>query len=370
MRRKSSAADDRSESPTELIARISAEHGSPTVTGRHRRAAGDAVVTSDPLPQRSLTRRLAPLAVGAAVMLVATTVAAFVRPSEDAGLAAPELSTAIVRNDPTTTRLTPTSTAAATTTTVAPTTTTERAPATTRKRPATSPAVPKGTPQKPPAPAPVVGGSGGDGIQAASALGWTLVGGDEFNGAKSSTWGDYNGAGHAGNGRRSSDAISVENGALVIRGDGNGNTGGMAWKEGQRFGRWEMRAKFPRGDKQYHPVLILWPTDVEWPRGGEIDFAETTSASDKVSFFLHYSSSNQQKYAHRNIDITQWHNYAVEWVDGRVTGYIDGEKWFESTDGSTMPPGKMHATIQLDYFPDGGSPQPTEMYVDYMRIYR
>ena len=27
-------------------------------------------------------------------------------------------------------------------------------------------------------------------------------------------------------------------------------------------------------------------------------------------------------------------------------------------------------TIQLDYFPAGGSPQPTEMYVDYMRIYR
>ena len=58
MRRTTSAAEDRSESPTELIARISAEHGSPTVTQgrRHRRRAGenvDAVVTTDPLPQRA-----------------------------------------------------------------------------------------------------------------------------------------------------------------------------------------------------------------------------------------------------------------------------------------------------------------------------
>jgi hypothetical protein len=30
----------------------------------------------------------------------------------------------------------------------------------------------------------------------------------------------------------------------------------------------------------------------------------------------------------------------------------------------------MHPTIQLDYFPDGGSPAPTEMFVDWMRVYR
>jgi hypothetical protein len=30
----------------------------------------------------------------------------------------------------------------------------------------------------------------------------------------------------------------------------------------------------------------------------------------------------------------------------------------------------MHATIQLDYFPDGGSPQPSEMHVAWMRQYK
>lgn len=334
--------------------------------GRHRRPGGDvdaAVVTTDPLPQRSMTRRLAPLAVGAAVMLIATTVATVVRPAENAAVAAPELSTAIVRTDPTTSVVPP-----APTPTLDPTT--APAPPAAHAAPHPSPASKALKPAQKLAAPVAVPKSVGDGKQAAALHGWTQVGGDEFNGSMSSKWSVYEGSGHAGNGTRTPNAISVENGSLVIRGDSKGNTGGMAWSDGQRFGKWEMRAKFPAGDSQYHPVLILWPTDVGWPQGGEVDFAETNSAASDVSFFLHYSSSNQQKYAKKNIDLTQWHNYAVEWVDGRVTGYIDGEKWFESTDGSTMPPGKMHPTIQLDYFPDGGSPKSTEMQVDYMRIYR
>ncbi|ALE85861.1 hypothetical protein XF36_24210 [Pseudonocardia sp. HH130629-09] len=211
----------------------------------------------------------------------------------------------------------------------------------------------------------------GDGIQAALKMGWQAIGGDEFLGSTlGSNWSPYNGEGHDGQGRRTSDAISVENGNLVIRGDSQGNTGGMAWGTPQKYGKWEMRAQFPKGDKQYHPVLLLWPSEVSWPEGGEIDFAETTSASDDVSFFLHYGSSNSQKDAKKQIDITQWHNYAVEWTPDAIVGYIDGVEWFRSEDPNTFPPGPMHATIQLDYFPDGGSPEPSEMRVAWMRQYQ
>ncbi|MCW0214941.1 MAG: glycoside hydrolase family 16 protein [Pseudonocardia sp.] len=339
--------------------------------------AGGALVETDrSFAPRSSLRRLAPLAVGAVAVLVATVVLTFAGPSDEG----PDLAAALVSSDTAqarqeaTTTAPPTSSALstvgssaladaaraarerATTTTRPPTATTTDRPAAGAGRAATS---------RPAAPSPA-----GNGTQAATAKGWQLVGGDEFNGGMSSHWGPYDGAGHGGNGRRTPDAISVENGSLVIRGDSNGNTGGMAWDTGQRYGKWEMRAKFPAGDKQYHPVLILWPTDMSWPEGGEVDFAETDSAADDVSFFLHYSSSNQQKYAKTPLDITQWHNYAVEWTPDAVRGYIDGKQVFESTDGETLPPGKMHPTIQLDYFPDGGSPKPTEMLVDWMRIYK
>jgi hypothetical protein len=357
MRRTHAAAEDLPESPSEstvaLIARLSAEHDVPPVgmlgQRRHSRDFADAVVSRD-AGRGAGIRRLAPIAVGAVVMLVATLVLTTVRAPGPPALADPSAPVASVAP-------------------AAPT----QAPL-----PSTSPAVVATTaPPKPAAPRPPAPGSAarpapaaGDGTQAAVARGWTLATADEFTGTSlGSQWGPYDGPGNGGKGRRSAAAITVQNGIMTIRGDSKGTTGGMGWSTDQRFGKWEVRARFPKGDDQYHPVLLLWPQG-KWPQGGEVDFAETTSASSDVSFFLHYSSSNKQKSADKPLDLTQWHNYAVEWVDGRITGFIDGQQWFQSTDRSTLPPGQMHVAIQLDYFPDGGSPKPTQMDVDYVRMYR
>jgi hypothetical protein len=88
-----------------------------------------------------------------------------------------------------------------------------------------------------------------------------------------------------------------------------------------------------------------------------------------VSFFLHHGSGDQEL-AKKKIDITQWHNYAVEVTPDRVTGYVDGQKWFESTDRDTLPRGPVHPAIQLDWFPKGDSPEPSELLIDWMRIYQ
>ena len=160
----------------------------------------------------------------------------------------------------------------------------------------------------------------------------------------------------------------MRNGLLTIRGDAEGNTGGMSYRDDRETGRWEMRAKFPKGDAAYHPVLLLWPQD-GGSDDGEVDFAETTSASDSVSFFLHHGSGDQE-FAKKQIDLTQWHNYAVEVTSDGVFGYIDGQKWFESTDPDTLPRGPVHPVIQLDWFPKGDSPEPSELQVDWMRIYQ
>jgi Glycosyl hydrolases family 16 len=362
MRRTHAAAEDLRESPSEttvaLIARLSAEHEVPPVgtLGQRRHSRGSAAVVSQDAGTGRGTgiRRLAPVAVGAVVMLVATLVLTTVR--------SPQVPVLADQSAPVAT-LAPAAPSAAPT----------QAPL-----PSTSPAVAAtpAPPAKPAAPRPPAPGSAvrpaqtGAGTQAATTRGWVLATGDEFNGtALSGKWGPYDGEGNGGEGRRDPDAITVQNGVMTIRGDSKGTTGGMAWSGDQRFGKWEVRARFPKGDKQYHPVLLLWP-EGKWPDGGEVDFAETTSASSDVSFFLHYSSSNKQKSAEKPLDLTQWHNYAVEWVNGRITGYIDGQQWFQSTDSSTLPPGQMHLAIQLDYFPDGGSPKPTQMDVDFVRIYR
>ncbi|MCO1659422.1 family 16 glycosylhydrolase [Pseudonocardia humida] len=303
---------------------------------------------------KSIGRRLAPLAVGAAVMLVATSVATFIQPPDEDQVAAPDLSSQFVNAPP-----------------VEPDVVADIPPAPVPQVPA--PEVPAVTPVEeaaPEAPPEPVKPARNEGTTAANKFGWKLVERDEFDNGLGDGWANaYDGEGHNGNGRRVPEKVTVENGNLVIRGDEDGDTGGIAWDEGQEFGRWELRAKFPKGDKQYHPVLLLWPSAENWPVGGEVDFAETNSDADDVMFFLHYGEDNSQVFDRKQIDITQWHNYAVEWVDGRITGYIDGEKWFESTDDDQMPPGDMHLTVQLDYFPDEGDPEPSEMLVDFVRIY-
>jgi Glycosyl hydrolases family 16 len=233
--------------------------------------------------------------------------------------------------------------------------------------PAKSAAAPAAT-----APAPAAAGNGS---QAASALGWgSVVAGDEFNytGAPDRTkWSVYNSTGHAGKGLRVPSAWSVANGVATVSGDSAGTTGGMSAKfANKKYGRWETRMKTNQRDSEYHPVLILWP-DSKSSSCAEIDYAESTSETALVKFFLHYacSGSSKQTYSSKAVDTTQWHNYAVEWTAAGITGYIDGVKTFTDSNPAHQPSGSMHQTLQLDWFPDGTRTTPSQMQVDWVRVY-
>jgi hypothetical protein len=131
-----------------------------------------------------------------------------------------------------------------------------------------------------------------------------------------------------------------------------------------------MRVSLGR-DSAYHPVLILWPDQgrVAANDCAEMDYAESTKAIDEVSFNLHHSCSGAKAHAAKTLDMTQWHNYAIEWRAGVVRGYIDGVRYFEDTSASQIPDDPAHQTIQLDWFPDGTSTTPSWMEVDWVRVY-
>jgi beta-glucanase (GH16 family) len=88
-----------------------------------------------------------------------------------------------------------------------------------------------------------------------------------------------------------------------------------------------------------------------------------------VNFYLHYGCRNKQVSAAKSIDTTHWHNYAVDWQPEEITGYIDGIEWFRSTNVAHQPPGSMHQTIQLDWFPDGTTLKKSWMEIDWVRVY-
>ncbi len=210
--------------------------------------------------------------------------------------------------------------------------------------------------------------------RAAKKFGWGKpVARDEFRytGAPHpKKWSVYDSRGHAGNGVRSPAAWHVNGRVARVVGNSHGTTGGMSAKFGhRRYGRWEVRMKTNVRDPEYHPVLILWPDSGDWPCDGEIDYAEGGSARRTMHFFQHYSCDNQQTSASRRIDTTKWHNYAVEWTPHGVVGYLDGVKWFRDTDPNHQPPGSMHQTVQLDWFPDGTATSRSWMKVAWVRVY-
>lgn len=210
--------------------------------------------------------------------------------------------------------------------------------------------------------------------QAAVTQNWGRpIAGDEFTSGSvpdPNLWQVYNSPGNAGKGRRTPAAVTVANGQLVISGDAKGTTGGLAAQFGhQRYGRWEVRMKTTVRDTEYHPVVLLWPDSNASPTCAEVDYAEGGDSASSVQFFLHYACSGAtfQTFASKDIDTTQWHNYAVDWSPSAVIGYIDGVEWFRDT--VHVPTESMHQALQLDWFPDGTPTVPTKMYVDWIRLY-
>jgi hypothetical protein len=206
---------------------------------------------------------------------------------------------------------------------------------------------------------------------AADAFGWGDPNrADDFGDPGSlNAWKLYDSVGHDGNGRRTPDAMSVADGALTITGDPSGNSGGMAWQPGQLYGRWEICVKAAPAAETYHAVALLWPDAEDWPTGGEVDFMEISDPTrQSVDGFLHFGPHNDQETGHIQLDAAQWHSWAVEWTPDRISMYVDGAPWWETTNAAHIPTRPMHLCLQLDDF-GGDTSQGGQMTVDWARQY-
>jgi hypothetical protein len=125
--------------------------------------------------------------------------------------------------------------------------------------------------------------------------------------------------------------------------------------------------------KQYHPVLLWWPDNGQWPVGGEDDYMETDIGDPSLNVFIHHpnqGSGSAQSSVTKTLDLTQWHNYAIERSAQGIKGWIDGAQWFNFTLAETngQVPGPMSPTIQLD---STGDPPYKEAKFDvaWLRLY-
>lgn len=253
---------------------------------------------------------------------------------------------------------------------------TPRPPTTDPEPPASAPAAPPPDPgpQRPPPTA--------DGDTAAATFGWGTPipdGSDEFNGTSvdEGKWSVYDSAGHAGNGRRTPDNVSVGGGLLTLTGEANGDSAGMSAEFGQQYGRWEARVRSSGSGPghPYHVLLIIWPDSNQRVPHGEYDFLENGAPGQQCAeAWLHYPGETPKVQEHAEETgcgdpMSEWHNVALEWSPEALVGFIDGREFyrFGAADITGMPSG--HLTIQLDAFRPSGL-QPATYDIDWVRTYR
>jgi len=241
---------------------------------------------------------------------------------------------------------------------------------------------------------------------------WKLVWSDEFDGNSidTSKWNfEIDGKG-GGNGEMEyytdkPENAHVENGHLLITAikngtDADGRThkftsarmttkGKFSWK----YGRFEARIKLPTG-RGVWPAFWLMPEDAVyggWASSGELDIMEEVGDKpDTVDGTIHYGDKWPRN-VHTGDKFVlpsgtlgdDFHVYAVEWEEGVIRWYIDGNlyetqtKWY--TKAAPFPaPFDQKFFIILNFAVGGawpGAPSPDTVFpqtmdVDYVRVYQ
>lgn len=266
-------------------------------------------------------------------------------------------------------------------------------------------------------------GKGGDHAMSSGANGqdqqeWTLVWQDEFDGEEldRSKWtfdltnGESVGLPGWGNNELQyytdrPENVRVEDGQLIITAreeemegfrytSARVKTKGLAsWK----YGRFEIRAKLPTG-KGLWPAIWMLPEHHAyggWAASGEIDIMESWgSRPGLVTGTIHYGGSwPHNMYSGKDhvftdgSDVTDWHEYALEWEPGEIRWYVDGElysvqnEWYSKDadlqDHEYPAPfdEPFHLLMNLavggnfDGNPLDSTEFPAEMRIDYVRVY-
>lgn len=232
---------------------------------------------------------------------------------------------------------------------------------------------------------------------------WTLVWSDDFSrpgAVNSNKWTFATGNDGFGNHelqaytRRLTNA-RVEDGHLVIEARkehvmGRDYSSARLFSVGHwTYGRFEVRAKLPRGRGTW-PAIWMLPADCdEWPDCGEIDIMEHVGYDEGVvhgSFHtknFNWPAGTQITATRFVPDVTDdFHVYALEWSDGEASMFVDSVKYITfknpRTNAGDWPFDKdffLILNIAVGGFWGGAqgiddSIFPQKMLVDYVRVYQ
>ncbi|MBU5672354.1 RICIN domain-containing protein [Paenibacillus brevis] len=236
----------------------------------------------------------------------------------------------------------------------------------------------------------------------ANAATWNLVWSDEFNGTSlnTSNWVAETGTGSGGWGNNElqyytnrSQNLQVTGGNLVITALKE-NYGGMQYTSARiktqglksfTYGKIEARIKLPSGQGLWPAFWMLGDniSSVGWPRSGEIDIMERINYESNVHGTVHWDANGYASFGRASgaLDFSQYHVYSIEWDANYIRWFVDGVQFNEiliqNGTGNTEE-------FQKPFFillnmavggnwpgsPNGSTPFPSQMLVDYVRVYQ
>ena len=156
------------------------------------------------------------------------------------------------------------------------------------------------------------------------------------------------------------------------------------------YGRIDVKAKIALGQGIW-PAIWMLPTDWRyggWPASGEIDIMEHVGYDPGgIHLSVHTEAYNHmlnnQRTAYKSLDgiSDNYHLYSIEWYADRIDFFIDDVKYFTFTnDGAgnfrTWPfDQRFHLLINIAVggqwpgSPDNSTKFPSEMLIDFVRVY-
>ncbi|AWP27975.1 1,3--beta-D-glucan 3-glucanohydrolase [Paenibacillus glucanolyticus] len=231
---------------------------------------------------------------------------------------------------------------------------------------------------------------------------WNLVWSDEFNGTSlnRANWTPEIGTGSGGWGNNElqyytdrAQNVQVTGGNLVITAQKE-SYGGMNYTSARiktqdlktfTYGKVEARIKLPSGQGLWPAFWMLGSniTSVGWPKSGEIDIMERVNNNPYVNGTVHWDAGGHAEYGRvsGNLDFSQFHVYSMEWDSKYIRWFVDGvqfnEFYIENGTGNTEE-------FQRPFFillnlavggnwpgsPNNATPFPSQMLVDYVRVYQ
>jgi beta-glucanase (GH16 family) len=228
---------------------------------------------------------------------------------------------------------------------------------------------------------------------------WNLIWSDEFDEANiaADNWTYDIGGGGWGNNEleyytNRPENAKTENGNLIIIArkepyQGKNYTSARLKTQNLRsftYGRIEARIKVPLGKGIWPAFWTLGQTipQAGWPKCGEIDIMEHINTERTIYGTMHWDNNGYSRYGGSTAcDAALYRTYSIEWDANSIRWLLDGKKYWEgninnkinSTDEFHSP----HFIIlnlavggNWPGNPDGTTPFPDTLSVDYVRVYQ